>query len=202
MLSLVLKSVVALALACGTQSESADEFVEVSWDVALKLVAEELAPLLKACETVSAIPTPGGYLLALGEPSIQHSIEHRDCTVDMHNLSVVPREWTRDQLAALRNWLPEDAQPARAKLSQLVDRLVWREFLEGWFSYAAAGITGLVFTRWGAIALLEPWRRRDTWSESLALLVKIAVASAGLWLLFQILTDSSGCHGPVPFRLH
>jgi hypothetical protein len=83
----------------------------------------------------------------------------------------------------------------------LVDRLLWREFLEGWFCYAAAAIAGLVFTRWGAIALLEPWRRRDSWRESLELLVSIAVASAAVWMLYQILTDSSGCRGSIPFRI-
>jgi hypothetical protein len=165
------------------------------------LTAEELAPLLQACEEVSAVPTPGGYLLALGEPSIQHTGEHRGCAADMRRLEVLPREWTRDQLAALRNWLPESARPARDRLSRLVDRLLWREFLAGWYCYAAAAITGVIFTRGGTIALVQPWRRRDAWSESVKQWFAIAIASVAVWLFFEILTDSSGCHGPVPFRI-
>jgi len=108
---------------------------------------------------------------------------------DPRELEALPREWTRDQLAALRNWLPADALSARTALSPLVDRLRWRESLQGWFCYVAAAVSGLVFTRWGAIAILEPWRRGKAWSESLGLLVKIALASVAGWILFNLLTN-------------
>lgn len=163
--------------------------------------ADELAPFLHACENIVPIPTPAGYLLSLGEPVVRHSTDHHDCVADLSELQAVPREWTRDQLAALRNSLPRDAGPAREKLSRLVDNLLWREFLEGWFCYAAAAVTGLVFTRWGTIAMLEPWRHGNSWVDSLGLLIKIALFSAGAWLLWQVLTDSSGFHGPLHFRI-
>lgn len=163
---------------------------------------DELAPVVAACETVIPLPTPGGYVLALDEPRIHHRDDHHDCVQDYRDLHAVPREWTRDQIAALRNWLPGEATAAKGSLSRLVDRLLWREFLQGWFCYAAAGITGLVFTRFGAIALVEPWRRGDAWRESLGLLVQIFFFSVAAWFVFQIMTDSSGCRGPLPFRMH
>jgi hypothetical protein len=106
---------------------------------------------------------------------------------DFYDTEAMPREWTREQLATLRYWLPEDAIAAKARLSALVDRLGWREFLQGSFCFAAAAITGLVFTRWGAIAWLEPWRRRDAWYESFGLFFRIALLAVAGWFALQIL---------------
>jgi hypothetical protein len=162
---------------------------------------DELAPLLADCEAAAAIPTPAGYVLTLREPQVHHEVGHRGCIQDFHDLSSIPREWTRNQLATLRNWLPDDAAAAKARLTALVNQLEWREFLEGWFCYALAGVSGLVFTRWGAIALLEPWRRRNAWRELPGLLVWIFLLSAGAWFVLQLAFTPFGCQGPVPFRL-
>lgn len=156
-------------------------------DGALK--TEDLASLIPAYEDATPIPTPSGFLLSLPEPTIQHADEHRDCVADLRELQTVPREWSRNQLAAVRNWLPDDAIQARAKLSQLVDRLQWFEFLEGWFCYACAAGAGLVFTKWGTLTLLDPWRRRNAWSKSPAVLLKIAIVSVVIWFLYQYLTN-------------
>lgn len=161
---------------------------------------DELTPLLTAWEQALAVPTPNGYLLALPEPTIQHAAEHRGCTIDFTQLTAEPREWTREQLAHVRNWLPAEATAAKAKLSQLVDALGWRDFFAGWYCYAIAGITGLVFTRWGALAILEPWRRGESFFDNLGLLSKIFCAAIAVWFLFLVLTDSSGCSGPLRFR--
>jgi len=166
-----------------------------------ELPAIEWAVVQSACERATPIPTPAGYVLSLDEPVVHHGEGHHECTADLHELQPVPREWTRDQLAALRNWLPADATAVQARLSQLVNRLLWREFFEGWYCYAAAGIAGLVFTRWGAISLLEPWRRRQTWGEAVGQIVAIFLLAGCGWLLLQILTDSPG-GGPIPFRVH
>ena len=149
----------------------------------------ELTSLLAACESVMALPTPGGYVLALDEPSIHHDDEHRRCTMNFADQQAVPREWTRQQLATLRNWLPESATAARTRLESLVEALAWREFWEGWYCYAAAGIAGLVFTRWGALAMLEPWRRGESFGESLGLLAKIFFLSVAGWFVFHMLSD-------------
>jgi hypothetical protein len=147
---------------------------------------DELAALLDSCEKTAAIPTPAGYVLNIAEPGVHHRDGHRECVQDFHDLESSPREWTRGQILTLRNWLPDDAVRAKARLSALADRLEWREFLQGWFCYLAAGISGLVFTRWGAIALLEPWRRRDAWYESIGLFFRLALVAMAGWLLLQI----------------
>jgi hypothetical protein len=162
--------------------------------------ADELAALLVACESLAGVPTPAGYVLALDEPMVHHEDGHQHCTVDFASADAVPREWTRGQLVTLRNWLPADATAARGRLSSLINRLGWRQFLQGWFCYAAAGVTGLVFTRWGAIALLEPWRRGDSFRESLWLLVKLFLLSILAMIAFQFLTDGQGCSGPLVIR--
>lgn len=131
-----------------------------------------------------AIPTPNGYSISLPEPRVSHVEGHRDCAADFAELRTIPREWTRDQLATLRNWLPAESKPARERLSSLIDALQWREFFGGWYCYAIAGMTGLVFTRWGALAILEPWRRRQSFVETLKLWVKIfLIAAFGCFML-------------------
>lgn len=152
---------------------------------------EELAPLISECETLNAIPTPGGYILNLPEPLIHHQDGHRGCAQDFDEQQTVRREWTRDQIATLRNWLPRDAVQAKARLSVLIDRLQWREFLQGWFCYAAAGISGLVFTKWGAIEMVDPWRHGRTRSDSLRLIIRIFLFSVAAWFVLKILTTSS-----------
>lgn len=130
------------------------------------------------------IPSLGGYIIVMGEPHVAHSADHATCTVDFNSLQTVPREWTRNQLATLRNWLPPDETQARAKLSPLVSALVRREMFEGWFFYAVAGVTGLVFTRWGAMAILEPYRGRDRFLGPAKLcLVIFLISAVGWWLL-------------------
>jgi|GEM_PF-2805710 len=161
---------------------------------------DELAPLLAAWEHATAVPTPNGYLLELPEPAIEHTAEHRGCTIHFGQLAAEPREWTREQLATVRNWLPAEASVVNVKLSRLVDNLGWREFLAGWYCYAIAGITGLVFTRWGALAILEPWRRGESFFDNLGLLCKIFCAAIAVWFLVLVLTDSSSCSGPIRFR--
>ena len=116
----------------------------------------ELSLLAVELSTLSATPTPGGLALSLPEPRLQHSDDHRGCAADFAQLETTPREWTREQIATVRNWLPDDAAAARARLSALVDSLEWRETLQGWFAYAAAGVAGLVLTKWGALRLVEP----------------------------------------------
>jgi hypothetical protein len=162
--------------------------------------ADELSPLLTAWEQAIAVPTPNGYLLALAEPTIEHSAEHRGCTIHFAQLAAEPREWTREQLATVRNWLPAEASAVKAKLSRLVDHLGWRDFFAGWYCYALAGLTGLVFTRWGALAILEPWRRGESFFDNLGLLCKIVGAAIAVWFLFLVLTDSGSCSGPIRFR--
>ncbi len=149
--------------------------------------AAEFVRIVAGCEALTPIPTPAGYLLTLAEPRIHHRDGHRGCVQDFGDLHSVPREWTRGQLARLRRWLPDNATQANSKLMGLIDRLGWREFLQGWYCYAAAGVTGLVFTRWGAIAMMEPWRRGPEWHHSLGLLVRIFFLSAGVWFLIQVL---------------
>jgi len=151
---------------------------------------DDLRLLLDQIQTLTTLPTPGGYVFSLGEPQVHHVEGHRQCTVDYTDLQAVPREWTRDQLATLRNWLPKSAMPAREKLSSLVDTLQYREMFQGWFCYAAAGIAGLVFTRWGALRILEPNRRGETFGESVKRCVVIFLVSALAWFVFQVLTNS------------
>ena len=166
-----------------------------------RMTADELGALADSIGQATAVPTPGGYLLSLGEPQVHHDQDHQACTASFHALQSVAREWTRDQLVTLRNWLPENANAARDKLSGLISALEWRVFFQGWYLYAAAGVAGLVFTRWGALAILEPHRRRESFGESVKDCAAIFLVAALLWFLWQVLTDGSGCHGPVPFRL-
>jgi hypothetical protein len=152
---------------------------------------EELRNLLAGDLSISAIPSPGGYLLSLSEPTVYHQEGHRQCVQDYHELYAVPREWTRIQLVDLRNWLPGDdpiTKLVKEKLSRLINRLGWREFLQGWACYVAAGISGLVMTRWGALLMVEPWRRRNLWQKTPVLLA-IFVASATGWFVFQLLNE-------------
>lgn len=148
--------------------------------------ADELRPIFSACAEASAVPTWGGYLMTLPQPGVLHTEGHFDCSEDYTRLELLTREWTREQLATLRNWLPEEAGDARNRLSTLVDRLQWREFFQGWYCYAAAGVAGLVFTNWGATAMLEPWRRRQSLGESVGLCVSIFLLSAAVWLIYQV----------------
>lgn len=163
--------------------------------------SDSLAPLIAAWENAPAIPTPSGYVLALPEPSVQHAEEHRGCTIDFSHLHAEPREWTREQLVEVRNWLPADSKVARAKLSALIDAIGWRDMFAGWYCYVAAGVTGIIFTRWGAIAMLEPWRHGESFWDNVGLLFKVFCAAIALWFAYSVLTDSSGCSGPVRFRL-
>ncbi len=162
------------------------------------LTAADLAAFLPGYEAAFPIPTPAGFLLSLPEPTIQHAAEHRGCVADLRELQTVPREWSRNQLAAVRNWLPDDAVQARANLSQLVDRLQWFEFLEGWFCYACAAVAGLTFTKWGTLTLLDPVRRRNVWSKSPSVLLKIALVSVVIWCVYQYLTNPSSILSLLP----
>lgn len=159
-----------------------------------RVPTEHFAELLASCETAVAIPTPAGYVLQLEEPEVNHHDAHRGCFQDFQTLHSIPREWTRSQLVSLRNWLPPDATRSRERLTTLVDQLGWRQFLEGWFCIAAAGISGLVFTRWGALNLLEPWRRRQALREIPGLLVKIFFLSVVAWIVIQFISDVTGLH--------
>lgn len=171
-------------------------------DEATQIAAQDdLSSLLTAWEQALAVPTPNGYLLALAEPTIHHADGHQGCTIDFADTAAVPREWTREQLAEIRNWLPAGALAAKDKLNGLIGNLGWREFFAGWYCYAIAGVTGLVFTRWGALAMLEPWRHRESFFDNLMLLLKIFGCTVAVWFLFAVLTDGSSCSGPIRFRL-
>jgi hypothetical protein len=170
---------------------------------------EELQPWINQYEQAHALPTPSGYVMKLPEPQIRHTEDHRGCTIQMRDTDplrdagdaadrAVLREWTRDQLVTVRNWLPKDAVAARARLSRLIDCLEWRQFLQGWGCYFAAGVAGLVFTRWGAISLLEPWRRRQEWNASFWLAIKLFVFFMAVGFVFQVLTGLSVYHGRPP----
>jgi hypothetical protein len=171
--------------------------------VAERLTPGDLGPLLAGIERTLAVPTPAGYLLNFPEPAVRHADDHRDCSFDYTAPVAEPREWTRDQIATLTDWLPQDdaCRPAREKLQRLVDDLAWRDYFRGWYLYAAAGVAGLVFTRWGATAVVQPWRKAETFFESLKTMFVIFLLSAGAWLLWTILTDGGGCRGPMPFRV-
>jgi hypothetical protein len=171
--------------------------------VAESLSTADLQGLLDGIVKTTAIPTPAGYLLDIPEPAVRHSDDHHGCSYDYAVRDGAPREWTRDQLSTLLHWLPGDeaAQPARARIEKLIDAVEWRDYFRGWYLYAAAGIAGLVFTRWGATAVVEPWRRTQSFFESLKTMLMIFLYSAGIWLLWTILTDSGGCRGAVPFRI-
>lgn len=139
--------------------------------------------LAKSIEQMVPIPTPGGYLLSVDEPVVQHLEDHRGCTVDFESSRTIRREWTRNQIAIVRRWLPESATGAYRKLSSLLSTLSQRELFEGWYCYVIAGIAGLVLTNWGAQAMLEPYRRREHVRASLKLCVAIFLFSAAGWWL-------------------
>jgi len=163
----------------------------------------DLRSLLDGIERATPLPTPAGYLLDLPEPAVRHDDDHHGCSFDYSTPGGAPREWTRDQLSTLLHWLPADeaARPARERLAKLVDAVEWRDYFRGWYLYAAAGVAGLIFTRWGATAVVEPWRRKETFIESVKTMLAIFLFAAGMWLLGAILTDGGGCRGPVPFRI-
>jgi hypothetical protein len=156
---------------------------------------DEIRPLLEAVERARAIPTPGGVLWTLPEPAVRHTKDHRGCTVDWGNPDAVSREWTRDQLATLFYWLSPEAAGARERLATLQTSLDWRSFFEGWYCYAAAGVAGLVFARWGTILLLSPRNSRQELVESLKLLGILFLVAALGWFVFSVLTDPVGCRG-------
>jgi hypothetical protein len=148
----------------------------------------ELGTLADGVQNLLAVPTPGGYLFALPEPQLRHFGDHRGCAADFADMHAVPREWTRDQIAMLRNWLPKSEVAAQNKLSSLISALQWREFFEGWFCYAAAGVAGLVFTKWGALKILEPYRRRESFARALKVLIGVFFISMAIWFIFCVLT--------------
>src|SRR5207249_1093912 len=115
------------------------------------LTAAEMRPYLEAIEHAASFPSPGGVVLSLPEPTVYHTADHRDCEGRFNDLRAVPREWTYDQLGILWNWLPAEAEAARSRLQAIQRRLDWRSLLEGWYCYAAAGVAGLVLTRYGTI---------------------------------------------------
>ena len=71
-----------------------------------------------------------------------------------------------------------------ARLSELVTALQWREMLEGWFTYALAGVAGLVFTKWGALAILQPHERQEILGRSIKLCVVIFLIAALGWYVW------------------
>ncbi|MBS0203939.1 MAG: hypothetical protein JSS49_13625 [Planctomycetes bacterium] len=144
-------------------------------------LAPDLGRLVAAIELVTPVPTPGGYVLDLPEPTVSHTEDHRNCSVDFENLRSVPREWTRNQLADLRRLLPASEARARDKLWLLIQALLRREMLEGWFSYALAGVSGLVMTKWGTLAILERYRRSELLGSSIRFCIVIFVISAIAW---------------------
>ncbi|HVX63853.1 MAG TPA: hypothetical protein VHC19_24740 [Pirellulales bacterium] len=163
---------------------------------------ERLAPFCRAIEQTTAVPTPGGVLLNLPEPTVRHQDEHRECTVHFDELAAVNREWTREQLAELRAWLPAEATATRNRLDELIRSLDWRAFFQGWYCYVAAGVSGLVLTRWGAISLLEPVNRRRALYESIRIAVAVFLLAAGAWFFWSLLTGAGGCRfgGALPKR--
>jgi hypothetical protein len=155
------------------------------------VIESELKPILDSIPQLFAVPSPSGYLLSLPEPHITHRDDHRDCVGDFSELHAVPREWTRQQIATLRNWLPTTASEARTKLDAMISTLGWRDFLQGSLCYLAAGISGLVFTKWGALLILEPRRRRTAFADSFKLLAKIFFLSMAAWFVVSSLPLSS-----------
>lgn len=149
----------------------------------------ELEPLVAAIEKTSCVATPGGVLMDIPEPVIHHRKPHSDCEVDFQQFAGFRREWTRRQVQTLLRWLPSEAAQARRRLEAIDRSLSWREFLEGWYCYAAAGVAGLVFARWATIAKLNPYRRWTEFIDSLKLLLSIFFMAALLWILFAALSD-------------
>lgn len=140
-----------------------------------------LGPIRHAIETVTTFPTPGGYVLFLNEPQVIHSDEHRECKVDFENLEALPREWTRNQLATLRRWLPREATEARDRVTPLVSSLLRREMFQGWFGYCLVGCAGLVLTKWGSFAILEPYHRRELLHKTVKFCIAIFIVGAAGW---------------------
>lgn len=106
--------------------------------------------------------------------------------------AICRREWTSSQILALRDWLPAEAVAARQHLEQIPGALGWRECFQGWYWYAAAGISGLVFARWATIAKLDKFRARSEAVESLKLLVGIFMLAVLVWIAVSALSDGHG----------
>ena len=145
----------------------------------------DMAALTQGIEAATSIPTAGGCLMSIPEPRVQHSDDHHHCAADFADLQAIPREWTREQVAILRNWLPKSETTSRAKLSSIVKQLQWRESLEGWFTYVLAGIAGLVFTKWGSLAILDRHYRRETFWKTVRRCAIIFVLAAVGWYLVE-----------------
>ncbi len=154
--------------------------------------SERLATFCQEIEQATAVPTPGGVLLNLAAPAIHHQEEHRDCTVHFDELVSTRREWTREQLAELRAWLPADATAARSRLDAMISSLDWRASFQGWFCYAAAGIAGLVFTRWGTIRLLDPSNRRPALRESIPVAIAVFLLAVAVWFVGSLVAKLIG----------
>lgn len=152
----------------------------------------ELQRLLDAVERTTCVPTPGGVMLELPEPTIQHHEDHRGCEEDFSDLVECRREWTLGQIFTLLDWLPADAVAARQRLEQMTQSLGWRSFFQGWFWYAAAGISGLVFARWATIAKLTPYQSRRELVESLKFLAGIFFLAVLAWIVVSALSEGHG----------
>jgi hypothetical protein len=157
----------------------------------------QLQRLLDAVEHTPCVPSPGGVLMELPEPMIQHHEDHRGCEEDFGNMVACRREWTLGQIFTLLDWLPADAVAARQRLEQMAKSLGWRSFFQGWFWYAAAGISGLVFARWATIAKLNKYRSRSELVESLKLLAGIFFLAVLAWIVLSTLSEG---HGPGVFH--
>lgn len=145
----------------------------------------DVSELARAIERLVSIPTPGGCVLALAEPEVNHVDGHQGCTADFHKLGTVTREWNRDQLATLRGWMPATETAARSRLLELVRQLQWHQMLEGWFCYALAGVSALVLTKWGTLAILEPYRRREHLKNSMNRCLLIFLIAAAGWYFWS-----------------
>lgn len=137
----------------------------------------------------------------LPEPVIHHREPHRGREMDLEELTTLRREWTRGQLQTLYHWLPPEATAARDRLEAIDRTLGWREFLQSWYCFAAAGVAGLVFARWMTIAALVPGRSRIELIDSLKLLGGIFLLAVLVWFVICVLSDGPGGGLPiVPFR--
>jgi len=152
----------------------------------------ELQRLVDAVEHTACVPSPGGVLLDLPEPVIQHHEYHRSCEEDFSDLTACRREWTQGQIFTLLDWLPTEAIAARQRLEQMTKSLGWRNFFQGWFWYAVAGISGLVFARWATIATLDKFRSRQEMVGSLKLLAGIFLLAVLVWIVFSALSEGHG----------
>ena len=159
----------------------------------------QLQRLLDAVEHTTCVPSPSGVLLDLPEPAIEHHEYHRGCEENFTDLTECRREWTRGQIFTLLDWLPADAVAARQRLEQMRRSLGWRSFFQGWFWYAGAGISGLVFARWVTIAKLDRFRARGEAVESLKLLAGIFFLAVLVWIAVSALSEGHGM-GAFHFR--